>query len=237
MKKTGIAALIFALTLLIVSCQAQEGIALAFPPAEKTETNYIDKREALAEEYKEKGIVVCYPQPAEFKSLSSLQQAVNEARDLAENQNIIDSWYRLDLLNFIPEFSSPPEDAVFDRVTIREGYGNIRYIPQTADPDIYFAEGLSINWDRNFKISNFTDAQQMAQTFVRNVAGQSGASYEKLELYGLPAAKRDVLTEERAYKGVNFYIVKDDYCFTVYVPSWLDVSFLESAWNIQPYLL
>ena len=81
MKKTGIAALIFALTLLIVSCQAQEGIALAFPPAEKTETNYIDKREALADEYKEKGIVVCYPQPAEFKSLSSLQQAVNEAKD------------------------------------------------------------------------------------------------------------------------------------------------------------
>ena len=77
----------------------------------------------------------------------------------------------------------------------------------------------------------------MAQTFVRNAAGQSGASYEKLELYGLPAAKRDVLTEEGAYKGVNFYFVKDDYCFTVYVPSWVDDSFLESAWNIQPYLL
>lgn len=236
MKKTGIAAFILMLALL-AACGKQDGVAAAFPPEEPAGAAYIDKQEILAEEYKEKGIVVCYPQPAEFKSLSSLKQAVSEAKALAENQNTIDSWYRLDLLRFIPEFSALPEGAVFDRVTIREGYVNIRYIPQTADPDIYFDEGLSIDWDRYYKISNFTDAQQMAQTFVRYIAGQSGASYEAIQLYGLPAAKRDVLTAEGAYKGVKFYFVKDDYCFTVYVPSWVDDSFLDSACNIQPYLL
>ena len=77
----------------------------------------------------------------------------------------------------------------------------------------------------------------MAQTFVRYIAGHSGASYEEIQLYGLPAARRDILTEEGAYKGVKFYFVKDDYCFTVYVPNWVDDSFLENACNIRPYLL
>ena len=236
MKKIRMMALALSLIFFAAGCQTKDDTAAAFPP-EKTETNYIDKREALVEEYKEKGIVACYPQPAEFKSLASLRQAVSEAKDLAENQNTIDSWYRLDLLNFIPEFSSLPEGVIFDRVTIREGYVNIRYIPQTANPDIYFSEGLSIDWDRYYKISNFTDAQQMAQTFVRYIAGQSGASYEEIQLYGLPAARRDILTEEGAYKGVKFYFVKDNYCFTVYVPSWVNDSFLENACDIRPYLL
>ena len=236
MKKIRMMALALSLIFFAAGCQTKDDTAAAFPP-EKTETNYIDKREALVEEYKEKGIVACYPQPAEFKSLASLQQAVNEAKALAENQNTIDSWYRLDLLNFIPEFSSLPEGVIFDRVTIREGYVNIRYVPQTANPDIYFSEGLSIHWNRYYKISNFTDAQQMAQTFVRYIAGQSGASYEEIQLYGLPAARRDSLTEEGAYKGVKFYFVKDNYCFTVYVPSWVNDSFLENACDIRPYLL
>ena len=236
MKKIRMMALALSLIFFAAGCQTKDDTAAAFPP-EKTETNYIDKREALVEEYKEKGIVACYPQPAEFKSLASLRQAVSEAKDLAENQNTIDSWYRLDLLNFIPEFSSLPAGVIFDRITIREGYVNIRYVPQTANPDIYFSEGLSIHWNRYYKISNFTDAQQMAQTFVRYIAGQSGASYEEIQLYGLPAARRDSLTEEGAYKGVKFYFVKDNYCFTVYVPSWVNDSFLENACDIRPYLL
>lgn len=237
MKKIGAAILVFVLALLVAGCQTKDDAALAFPPEEQTQAAYIDRRKILLEEYKEKGLAVCYPQPAEFKSFSALQQAVSEAKNLAENQNTIDSWYRLDQLNFIPVFSDSPEGVVFDRVTIREGYVNIRYIPQTANFGVYFDNGLSIHWDRYYKISDFTNAQEMAQKFVRSIAGQSGASYEGLELYGLPAAKRDVLTEEGAYKGVEFYFVKDDYCFIVHVPNWVDDSFLERACDIRPYLL
>lgn len=239
MKKIGAAILVFVLALLAAGCQTKDDAALAFPPEEQTDIayeNYIDKNLEIAAEYAEKGLAACR-NPAEFKSFSALQQAVSEAKDLAENQNTIDSWYRLDQLNFIPVFSDLPEGAVFDRVTIREGYVNIRYIPQTADSGVYFDNGLSIYWDRYYKISDFTNAQEMAQKFVRYIAGQSGASYEELQLYGLPAAKRDVLTEEGAYQGVKFYFVKDNYCFTVYVPNWVDDSFLESACDIRPYLL
>lgn len=238
MKKTGITAFILLLALVTSGCGGKDSTAAAFPPEKQTDTahDYIDKNLEIAAEYAEKGLAACR-NPAEFKSLSSLRQAVSEAKALAENQNTIDSWYRLDLLDFIPEFSSLPEGVVFDRVTIREGYVHIRYVPQTANPDIYFNEGLSIDWNRYYKISNFTDAQEMAQTFVRYIAGHSGASYEEIQLYGLPAARRDILTEEGAYKGVKFYFVKDDYCFTVYVPNWVDDSFLENACNIRPYLL
>ncbi len=238
MKKIRMMALALSLIFFAAGCQTKDDTAAAFPPEKQIDTahDYIDTNLEIAAEYAEKGLAACR-NPAEFKSLASLQQAVNEAKALAENQNTIDSWYRLDLLNFIPEFSSLPEGVIFDRVTIREGYVNIRYIPQTANPDIYFSEGLSIDWDRYYKISNFTDAQQMAQTFVRYIAGQSGASYEEIQLYGLPAARRDILTEEGAYKGVKFYFVKDNYCFTVYVPSWVNDSFLENACDIRPYLL